>query len=51
MRMYKQGLKLEVRAELIRSGATKDTLAQLITETIRLNNNLYELQLAKRSYG
>jgi len=49
-RMYKQGLKLVVREELMRTGVSTDTLKELMDEAIRLDNNLYELQLENRSY-
>ena len=42
MRMYRQGLKSQVRIELMRSGATVATLDDLINESIRLDNELYE---------
>jgi hypothetical protein len=45
MRMYKQGLKDKVRIKLMRSGTTIDTLDQLIEESIRLDNELYEFEL------
>ena len=50
MRMYKQGLKPQVRAELMRSGTTINTLATLVNESIRLDNELYELALEERTY-
>jgi hypothetical protein len=49
--MYKQGLKLEVRAELMRSGARVNNLDELINKTICLDNALYKLRLAERSYA
>lgn len=49
-RMYKQGLKMVVREELMRTGATTATLKDLMDEAIRLDNNLYELQIESRSY-
>jgi hypothetical protein len=48
--MYKQGLKLEVRVELMRSRARVNNLDKLINKTIRLDNVLYKLRLAERSY-
>lgn len=48
MRMYRQGLKSEVLAELMRSGATIRTLDDLINESIRLDNDLYELRMETR---
>jgi hypothetical protein len=49
--MYKQGLKLEVRRELIRSGASITTLEELINEAIRLDNDLFELKLEEKTYA
>jgi hypothetical protein len=49
--MYKQGLKLEVRAELMHSRAIVDNLNRLINKTIYLDNTLYKLRLAKHSYA
>jgi hypothetical protein len=49
MRMYKQGLKDSVKAELMRSGAQVNTLDQLINESVRLDNELYELALETRA--
>jgi hypothetical protein len=43
--MYKQGLKPVIRQELIRSGATTETLDQWINEAIHIDNDLYELKL------
>jgi hypothetical protein len=45
MRMYKQGLKPTVRVELMWTRAITTTLETLIAETIRIDNELYELQL------
>jgi hypothetical protein len=50
-RMYKQGLKPQVRAELMRSGASHDTLSELIEDAIRVDNNLYELAIEERSFN
>jgi hypothetical protein len=50
IRMFKQGLKEQVRAELMRTNARTDSLDELINETIRLDNELYELQLEARAY-
>ena len=50
MRMYRQGLKLAVRIELIRSGSSLKTLNELINEAIRVDNELYELKLEERLY-
>jgi hypothetical protein len=49
--MYKQGLKPVVRQELIRSGATTETLDQLINKAIRIDNNLYKLKLKEQAYS
>jgi hypothetical protein len=49
--MYKQGLKPEVRVELMRSGARVNNLDKLINKTICLDNALYKLRLAERSYA
>jgi hypothetical protein len=51
MRMYKQGLKPNVRAELMRTGALIDDIEDLKREVIRLNNELYELALEERSFA
>jgi hypothetical protein len=48
--MYKQGLKGQVREELMRTNARTDTLDELINEAIRLDNDLYELQIEARAY-
>jgi hypothetical protein len=50
MRIYKQGLKLALLAELMRSGTAINNLEDLTREAIRLDNELYELALAERSY-
>jgi len=49
MVMYRQGLKDNVKAELMRSGVFNFTLRDLIEESIRLDNGLYELYLETRS--
>jgi hypothetical protein len=49
--MYKQGLKLVVQQELIRSGATTEILDQLINKAIRIDNNLYKLKLEEQAYS
>jgi hypothetical protein len=46
--MYCQGLKDSVKAKLMRSGAQLDALHQLIEESIRIDNALYELYLEMR---
>jgi hypothetical protein len=51
MRMYRQGLKPAVRKELMRSGSTLDTLRELTTEAIRLDNELYELALEEQLFN
>ena len=51
MRMYKQGLRPTVRAELMRSGITIDNLETLQNESIRLDNELFELALEERTYS
>jgi hypothetical protein len=50
MRMYKQGLKPNVRAELMRTGAMINDLEDLKREVICLDNELYELALEERSF-
>jgi hypothetical protein len=50
MQMYKQGLKLALLAELMRSRTAINDLEDLTCEAIRLDNKLYELALAERSY-
>jgi hypothetical protein len=50
IRMYKQGLKTQVREELMRTSACTDTLDELVNEAIRLDNDLYELQIEARAY-
>jgi hypothetical protein len=49
MTMYRQGLKLSVRAELMRCGAEINTLAELIDMSIEYDNKLYELNRETRS--
>jgi hypothetical protein len=51
MRMYRQGLKTTVREELMRSGVTIANLDDLITESIRLDNELYEFNLESRNFA
>ena len=41
--MFRQGLKPRVKEELMRSGATLDTLDELIKEAIDIDNWLDEL--------
>jgi hypothetical protein len=50
MRMYKQGLKDKVRIELMRSRTMINTLDQLIEESIRLDNELYEFELESKAF-
>jgi hypothetical protein len=50
MRMYKQGLKLALLAKLMRSGTAINNLEDLTCKAIRLDNKLYELAFAERSY-
>jgi hypothetical protein len=51
MRMYKQGLKPNVRAKLMRTETSIDDIKDLKREVIRLNNELYELALEERSFS
>jgi hypothetical protein len=48
--MYKQGLKPNIRAELMRTRATINDLKDLKKEVIYLDNELYELALEERSF-
>jgi hypothetical protein len=48
--MYKQRLKPNIRAELMRTRATINDLKDLKQEVIRLDNKLYELALEERSF-
>jgi hypothetical protein len=50
MRIYKQGLKPALLAKLMRSGTAINNLEDLTREAIRLDNELYKLALAERSY-
>ena len=50
-RMFKQGLKEQVRVELMRSGAATTTLRSLIDEAIRIDNDLYELRLENQAFA
>jgi len=45
MTLYRQGLKPRVKEELMRSGAEIKTLESLYEETIRIDNDLFELQM------
>jgi hypothetical protein len=49
--MFKQGLKIGVRAELMRSGGVVNNLNDLINEAIRLDNELFRLALEEQSYS
>jgi hypothetical protein len=48
--MYKQGLKPNVRAELMRTRATINNFKDLKRKVICLDNKLYELALEERSF-
>jgi hypothetical protein len=48
MRMFKQGLRPEVRIELMRSGGLVENLQGLIEEAIRIDNNIMEFRLETR---
>jgi hypothetical protein len=50
MQIYKQGLKLALLAELMRSGTAINNLEDLTCKAICLDNELYKLALAERSY-
>jgi hypothetical protein len=50
MQIYKQGLKLALLAELIRSRTAINNLEDLTCKAICLDNKLYKLALAERSY-
>jgi hypothetical protein len=50
MRIYKQGLKLALLAKLICSGIAINNLEDLTRKAICLDNELYKLALAERSY-
>jgi hypothetical protein len=51
MRMYKQGLKPNVCAELMRTGTLINDIEDLKREVICLDNELYELALEERSFS
>jgi hypothetical protein len=51
MRMYKQGLKPNVRAKLMRIRTLINNIKDLKKEVICLNNKLYELALEKRFFS
>jgi hypothetical protein len=48
--MYKQGLKPNIRAELMRTKAIINNLKDLKREVICLDNKLYKLALEERSF-
>jgi hypothetical protein len=50
MRMFKQGLRPEVRIKLMRSGGVIENLQGLIKEAIRIDNNLMEFRLETRGH-
>jgi hypothetical protein len=47
--MFRQGLKLKVKEELMRTGASTDTLDNLINTAIDIDTKLHELQLELRN--
>jgi hypothetical protein len=49
--MYRQGLKPAVQRELIRSRATINTLKELVSEAIQVDNKLYKLALEERLFN
>ena len=42
--MFKQGLKLRVKEELMRTAAVTDTFDTLVNKAININIKLYKLQ-------
>jgi hypothetical protein len=46
--MYRRGLKENVKDELMRSGASTNSLDDMIREAIRIDDMLYERQMEKR---
>ena len=50
MAMFKQGLKSDVRAELMRTGAGLEKLEDLINEAVRLDNQLHEFKLENQRH-
>ena len=46
--MYRRGLKENVKDELMRTGAQIDTLEQLISAAIEIDDKLYERAMEKR---
>jgi hypothetical protein len=51
MRMYKQELKPNIRAELMRIRTLINNIKDLKKEVICLNNKLYKLALEKRFFS
>jgi hypothetical protein len=49
-RMFRQGLKPQVREELMRTNAVTETVDELIDESIRIDNELYQLKLETGSF-
>jgi hypothetical protein len=47
--MFRQGLKPKVKEELMRTGASTDTLDDLINTAIDINTKLHKLQLELRN--
>ncbi|KAF9692879.1 hypothetical protein EKO04_009136 [Ascochyta lentis] len=48
MTMFRQGLKPKVKEELMRTGASTDTLDELVNKAISIDVKLYELQIELR---
>ena len=42
--MFRQGLKLQVKEELMRTGSSTDTLDELVNTAINIDVKLYELR-------
>jgi hypothetical protein len=51
MRIFKQGLKINIYAELIRSRGYIGTLKTLINKLIYLDNKLFRLALKEQLYS
>jgi hypothetical protein len=51
MRIYKQGLKPNVRAKLMRTRTLINDIEDFKREVICLNNELYKLALEERSFS
>ena len=51
MTMYRRGLKENVKDELMRTGASLDTLDELQKEAIQIDDNLFERAMEKRHDG